>query len=229
MSLKEGGLPTLKPRILRRFIALSILGVLGPVFFVPSILASSNPRPANAQLFLFILAVSLCSTFSAWFGLLSADAAHLPMPWLRRLDRCPEPPRPSGLLPSLAFGCVFSLGAVSVLRYFHQPNLAGPLWSRLASTVFAAGTLEIVIHLLIMSVTVRLARGRVWTGILVAALFFVVFHGAGLGGQSTALIVSSILLNGIFGVTLGFFYARYGFEYLVLCHAVGHALAVTLA
>jgi Type II CAAX prenyl endopeptidase Rce1-like len=218
-----------KPRILGRFILLSGLGVLGAISFVPSILASTDPHPPMAQLSLFVLAVSAVCVASSWFGLRFADATHLPMPYLRRLDLCSEPEGGNGFLPAAGFGCVFAAGAILVLHYFHQPNLPGQLWSRVASVFFAAGSLEIVVHLLIMSMVVRLVRGRIWVGILVAAIFFVVFHAAGLSGQSTALVASSVLLNGIFGLGLGLLYARYGFESVVLCHAIGHILAVSLA
>ena len=218
-----------KPRIMRRFILLSSLGVVGAVSFVPSILASANPQPPTSQLSLFVLVVSAVCIASSWFGLRSADAAHLPMPYLRRLDLYSEPGCRIGMLFAAAFGSLFGLSAIFVLHYFHQPNLAGPIWSRIASVFFAAGSLEIVVHLLIMSIAVRLARGRIWFGISVAAVFFVGFHVAGLAGQSTALITSSVLLNGIFCLGLGLLYARYGFESVLLCHAVGHLLAVSLA
>ncbi len=218
-----------KPRILGRFILLSSLGVFGGISFVPSILASTDPHPPIAQLSLFILAVSAVCCASSWFGLRFADATHLPMPYLRRLDQPSAPVGKSGVLPAIAFGSLFAVGAIFVLRYFHQPNLAGPLWARIASVFFAAGSLEIVVHLFIMGMMVRLARGRAWVGIMVAALFFVAFHAAGLAGQSAALVTSSVLLNGIFGLGLGIFYARYGFESVLLCHALGHLLAVTLA
>ncbi len=77
-----------------------------------------------------------------------------------------------------------------------------------------------------MSMAVRLARGRLWFGILIASLFFVGYHVAGLIGQGIALVASSVLLNGIFGLGLGLLYARYGLESVLLCHAVGHVLAV---
>jgi hypothetical protein len=182
-----------------------------------------------AQLSLFVLAVSVVCSASAWFGLRFADATHLPMPYLRRLDLPSAPVGRNGVLPAIAFGSLFAIGAIFVLHSFHQPNLAGPLWSRIASVFFAAGSLEIVVHLLIMSMVVRLARGRTWVGILIAAIFFVTFHAAGLTGQSVALVAASVLLNGIFGLGLGIFYARYGFESVLLCHAIGHILAVTLA
>lgn len=218
-----------KPRILGRFILLSSLGAFGAISFVPSILASANPHPTWAQLSLFVLAVSAVCCAASWFGLRFADATHLPMPYLRRLDQPSVPVGKNGVLPAIAFGSLFAVGAISVLHYFHLPNLAGPLWSRIASVFFAAGSLEIVVHLFIMGMAVRLARGRAWVGILVATLFFVAFHAAGLVGQSAALVTLSVLLNGIFGLGLGIFYARYGFESVLLCHAVGHLLAVTLA
>jgi hypothetical protein len=39
----------------------------------------------------------------------------------------------------------------------------------------------------------------------------------------------SIAMNGFFGLGLGVIYARYGFEYVVLCHATGHARSVAFA
>ena len=62
-----------------------------------------------------------------------------------------------------------------------------------------------------------------------AAIVFTAFHAAGATGQAPALLASTILLNGIFGVGLGVLYARYGLESLVLCAAIGHLLAVSLA
>jgi hypothetical protein len=215
--------------IRNRFILLSALGAFGAISFVPSIKASAATPAPVSQLILFVAVVSAICVVSTWFGLRSADATHLPMPYLRRLDQSAEPIQKGGLVPAVAFACLFAAGAVYLLHAFHQPNLAGPLWSRLASVFFAAGSLEVFIHLLIMSGAVRLARGRVWAGILVAALFFVAFHVAGSSGQSGSLIAASILLNGSFGVALGIFYARYGFEYVLLSHAVAHILAVTLA
>jgi hypothetical protein len=90
--------PSEKPRILRRFILLSSLGVLGAISFVPTILASADPRPPMAQLLLFALVVSAICVMSSWLGLRFADATHLPMPYLCRLDRCSEP---EGVLPQL--------------------------------------------------------------------------------------------------------------------------------
>lgn len=218
-----------KPRAVGRFILLSCVSVLGAIAFLPSILASTQPPPPLAQLSVFVLVVSAVCIASAWFGLRCADAVHLPMPFLRRLDMQSETSRGNGVVPAIVCGGIFAAGAIYFLHYFHQPNLAGSLASRIASVLFAAGDLEIVIHLFIMSLAVWLTRGKVWVGILVATAFFIAFHTAGALGQSAPLIAGSILLNGGFGLLLGIFYARYGLEYVMLSHAVGHVLAVTLA
>lgn len=215
--------------IRQRFLLLTALGFAGGLAFVPSILAGANPRPRTPQLIGFVIAVTIVCAFCAWFGLRFADATNLPMPYLRRLDFPAAPSARENFLLSILFGVLFAIAAIAVLRAFHQPNLPGPLWSRVASVLFAAGSLEIVVHLFVMSTVVQIARGRRWPGILVAAVAFTFFHVAGLGGQSAALIVASTALNGVFGLGLGILYARYGFESVLLCHAVGHILAVTLA
>ena len=214
--------------IRRRFLLLTALGFAGGLAFVPSIRAGANPSPTPQQLAGFVAAVTLVCAFCAWFGLRFADAANLPMPYLRRLDFPAAPRARENFAPAISFGVLFAIAAIAVLRGFHQHNLPGPLWSRIASVLFAAGSLEIVVHLFVMSTVVQIARGRRWAGILVAAVAFTFFHVAGLGGQSITLILASTALNGIFGLGLGILYARYGFESVLLCHAVGHIIAVTL-
>jgi hypothetical protein len=215
--------------IIRRFWLLSSLGLAGAMLFLPSIVASSSPRPSSSSLILFVIVVAVVCACAAWFGLRCADAVDLPMPFLRRLDGDSETPRKQGFLVAVVFGVLVALAAIALLRFLNLPNLAGPLWSRLASTFFAAGSLEIVVHLLLMSLVVRLTAGRRWTGIAVATIFFVLFHVSGLAGQSATVFALSIAMNGFFGLGLGVIYARYGFEYVVLCHATGHALSVAFA
>lgn len=213
--------------ITRRFIVLSSLGLLGAVSFLPSIVASATPRPPSLQLLLFASVVAGVCTISTWFGLRCADAVALPMPYLRSLDHGAEAHRQNGFLAAIVFGGLFALATIGMLRSLHLPNLAGSLWSRIASVFFAAGSLELVIHLLVMSLVVRITHGRRWPGIVVAAIFFVLFHASGLVGHSTTVITLALLMNGMFALGLGLMYARYGFEYVLLCHAVGHVLAVS--
>jgi len=215
--------------ITRRFAALSLTGALGAVLFIPSIIFSAEPRPSIPQLVLFAGVVAVISAASAWFGLRCADAIALPMPYLRRLDHGAEPQRENGFLIAIVFGVLFGLASITILRSLHLPNLAGPLWSRIASVFFAAGSLELVVHLLTMSLVVRISLGRRWAGIVTSAILFVLFHAIGLSGQSVTVITLTLLMNGIFALGLGVIYARYGFEYVLLSHAIGHVLAVTFA
>ena len=120
---------------------------------------------------------------------------------------------------------MFGGGAVLLLTWFGVPNLSGPFLARIATTLFGAVTIEIVIHLAIMSGVVRFTRS-VRAGIAVSSHVFVVFHASGTFGMDPALNVSSLAMNGLFGVFFGWLYARHGFEWLVLAHAVGHAIAV---
>jgi hypothetical protein len=59
--------------------------------------------------------------------------------------------------------------ASQCLETLHLPNLAELLWSRIVSVFFAAGSLEVVVHLFV----VRITKGRRWSGVVVAAIFFV--------------------------------------------------------
>jgi hypothetical protein len=212
--------------ITNRFWLLSLLGLAGALSFLPSIAAESAQRPSVSFFAVFVLIVTLICACGTWLGLRCADAANLPMPYLRRLDGIAETPAKHGFLVAGIVGVLFALASVALLRYLRLPNLAGPLWSRLASTVFAAGSLELVCHLLLMSLVVRLTAGRRWTGVLAAAVAFVLFHASGVADQDGTVIVLSVLMNGLFGLGMGAIYARYGFEYVLFCHAVGHALAV---
>lgn len=211
-----------------RLLLLSILGLLGALSFLPTILAYADPPPGAWALVEFVLAVTLVSSLAAWLGLRAADAAQLRMPLLRRLDGASDPgPASAGALSAIVSGVLIAAAAILILHAFQQPNLGGSFSSRLASTVFAAVNLETVIHLFVMSAVVRLAGGRIWLGIVVSTVLFVIFHAAGSFNAAIPLLVASVVLNGSFGAAVGVLYARYGLEHAMLCHAVGHALAVT--
>lgn len=213
-----------------RLLLLSALSLVGALSFLPTLLANNDPPPGAITLTEFVLAVTVISSIAAWLGLRAADAAQLRMPLLRRLDGVSDPvPARGGLRSAIASGALIAAAAILILDAFQQPNMGGSLGSRLASTLFAAINLETVIHLFVMSGVVRLAGGRIWLGIVVSTLLFVIAHAAGSFSAATGLLAASVALNGSFGAAVGVLYARYGFEYAVLCHAIGHGLAVTVA
>jgi len=86
---------------------------------------------------------------------------------------------------------------------------------------------SVVLHLGAMSTVVWLARGRRAPGIVVAATLLVVFHLAGGGlDQPGRLIALIVVANGAIGLVLGWIYAAYGFELVMLGHAVAHVITV---
>ena len=90
--------------------------------------------------------------------------------------------------------------------------------------MFAAGPLEIVLQLLLMSVVVRLWRRR-WLGILIAAAALLRSTSA-THVVSATLLVAMIVGNGLIGLAIGIIYAVYGVEFAMLGHAVAHRRTV---
>ncbi|HTK50862.1 MAG TPA: hypothetical protein VL308_03175 [Gemmatimonadaceae bacterium] len=209
-----------------RMLAMGVLAAVGGVTFLP-FLAAGNGQPI-ARLIPFALVVTLVATLAAWPGLRCADATGLPMPLLRRLDgpsAGPIPRRAIGvtLVSSVGLGL---LGLLA-LHLVDAPPVPGSVAVRALSAIFAAGPLEIVLHLGAMSTVVWLARGRRAPGIVVAATLLVVFHLAGGGlDQPGRLIALIVVANGAIGLVLGWIYAAYGFELVMLGHAVAHVITV---
>ena len=79
-------------------------------------------------------------------------------------------------------GVAVGLAAVAMLSAAHLPGSAASLAVRLGSALFAAITLESVLHLAFMSGVVG-ATGQRRLGIAVATVAYVLFHMATLGGQ----------------------------------------------
>jgi hypothetical protein len=205
---------------------LAVLGALGGVTFLP-FLAAGAGKPMQ-DLFAFPIGVTIIAALAAWPGLYAADAAGLPMPWLRRLDGARTPALASHALTITIALCIL-LGIVGVitLRLIDAPALPGGSAARALSTVFAAGPLEIVLHLFLMSVVVWLSRRR-WVGILAAATALVAFHLSG-GTPPPELLVATIVANGLLGLVLGVLYAAYGLELAMIGHAVAHLVIVLSA
>jgi hypothetical protein len=210
--------------IRNRLSVLTTLSIAGAVTFLP-FLRAGNGQPIGS-LVVFALVVVILSTLAAWGGLRAADAVDLPMPYLRALDSSAE------RIPSQAWPVTFTIGIVlgaaglALLRLTSAPALPGSFLARALSVFFAAGPLEIVLHLFLMSVVVRIARGRRWFGIIIAALALVAFHLSDAAGLSTAVVLAGVVANGAIGVALGWIYATYGFEFTMAGHAVAHLITV---
>lgn len=219
----------LKPPIVRRWVALAAGSLFGLVAYVPVAQANADPAPAAGELVVPLAIAFVIAAVAAWLGLRWADATGLPMPWLRRLDGTTEPmPPPRATAISIAGALAGGAAAVITLRAFDLPNLGGSIAVKLASTIFAAVTLEIVIHLACLAGVVRLTRSH-GLGIAASTLVFLIFHAGGALAAPAPILVAVIALNGALGTFFGWLAVRFGFEYAVLAHAVAHAIAVTLA
>ena len=218
---------TTRPAVARRLVALAVLSAGGGLAFLPFLAAGSHEPISRVAPFAAI--VTVVATVAAWPGLRCADAVGLRMPLLRRLDRV-EPfstIASRGIMVTLVVSAGLGGIGLAALRLIDAPPLPGGPTARALSTLFAAGPLEVVLHLGIMSVVIWLAHGRRWIGILVAAVCLVGFHlTGGALQQPPRIIVATVLGNGTIGLALGWIYAAYGFECVVLGHAVAHLITV---
>ncbi|HEY4239053.1 MAG TPA: CPBP family glutamic-type intramembrane protease [Kofleriaceae bacterium] len=213
--------------IARRWTLLTAGALAGLLAYIPVARANVDPPPAIGELALPVAIASVIAAIACWLGLRWADATGLPMPALRRIEGTAEASERRGLAIACAGAIAGGAAAVATLHAFELPNLGGSLAVRLASTAFAAITLEVVIHLFFLAAMVRLTRSR-RIGIAVSTLVFVVFHAGGALGAPPAILVSVVVLNGALGTFFGWLAVRFGFEYAVLAHAIAHAIAVTL-
>lgn len=211
--------------IRNRWLLLTALSVVGLLAYVPA-LATMGVTASSEFILMFAAIFGAVCGLAAWLGLRWADRANLPMPWLRALDDRVAPSRADhrGTMIAIAGGVTFALASIATLRAFDLENMPGSLTVRLLSTVFAAISMEVVLHLAIMSGLTAWTRSP-WIGIAGSTLAFLLFHTAGAVNQAPEILGASILLNGTSGVFFGWLYARFGFEYLILGHAVAHALA----
>lgn len=209
-----------------RLIFFGLAGALGALTFLP-FLSAGTGLPAE-KLIAFPIVVTVAATIAAWVGLRCADSAGLPMPYLRRLDGgAKEAARPSAFLVTLVSCGLLGVMGIVALRTTGAPALPGDVGARALSTFFAAGPLETVIHLFIMSVAVWVSRRR-WVGIASGALALVLFHLGDASSAPPTLVAAMVVGNGLVGVVLGTLYSAYGFEFAMLGHGVAHLITLML-
>lgn len=211
----------------RRFLLLSGLSVAGALAFAPFLVSAAARTPG--QLASFVLVTSAVASLACWYGLGWADRVGLPLPLLRAWERR-EPMRVGrrALLVSLAVGLAIAAIGLLSLRWVGLSAGGGSLAARAASTLFAAVTLEVILHLCLMSGVAVLLRGRIGAAVVVTSALFVLFHLGNLPQQPLDVWLLSAAVNGLGGLAFGWLYATRGFEYLVLAHAVAHLVTLGL-
>jgi hypothetical protein len=225
MSAEPASVSRHPPAVRIRWWILTVVSSLGALAYVPA-LSAMGVAVGPAFVMALVVAAGIICGIAAWFGLRWADRAGLPMPFLKDLEtrqriRLLDP---GSLLLAIAGGILLGFAAVGVLRGFGLENMPGSLAARLSSTLFAAVSLEVVIHLGIMSGVVARTRSR-WCGILGAAAVFVLFHAGGVTGQPLPILATVVALNAASGLFFGWLYARFGLEHAFIAHAFAHAVA----
>jgi hypothetical protein len=213
----------------RRLRLLGLLSFAGSVLFVPFMAYTTPGGVSTVQAVVFVVATTAIALLASWRGLLLADAVKLPMPFLRAWEegiRFPSVSR-TGVVIALLGSALFAAAAIGLQGALGTPTPPSPIWARLLSAPFAAITLEVVLHLLGMSLLYRLLRGNAWGAIVGSGLLLGVFHLAGSDASwGVTLILAGV--NTTAGIFLGWLYWAFGFEYLVVAHALVHAIAVSL-
>ena len=227
MSLDVAVAPGARPPRRRRFPLLVVVSAAGSLAFVPFLLAQAAGPASADELTGFLVFTSSLAIGASWFGLGWADRLGLPLPLLRAWERgAPLRLERRALLISLAAGLAFGAIGLATLSWVGMSGGSGSLAVRAASTGFAAITLEVILHLGLMSGMAVLLRGRVRAAIVVTAALFAAFHLSDAGGQPLDVALLGAAVNGLGGLVFGWLYATRGFEYLVLAHAVAHLVTV---
>jgi hypothetical protein len=212
----------------RRLLVLAACALASAALFL-RMLASGTQQPVR-ELAGFAVVVATIATLIAWPGLRCADRVGLPMPYLRRLDGGPPLSLSKNTIAvSLAAGAGLGLASAVALRLADAPQFPGTVVARALSTACVAVPLEMVLHLGVMSIVVWMTGGRRWPGIVIALLALVALQSTGGAlDHAPAVVVISTIANAATGLMLGWIYATYGFECVVLARA-GTYLVVVLA
>lgn len=214
--------------IRKRFWFLGVLSFAGAVLYLPF---ARYAMPGGLSFFAaaaFVLVSSVVSLGAIWYGLRTADATGLPMPFLRALESGERPRGPG--VPAAAATAVASLlvaaAAVFTQRALRMPNPPAPAWAKVLSVLFAAVTLETVLHLFGMGVLMKISR-RGWVAVVGSGLLLGLFHLTGAASlDRTAIAIACA--NAVAGVLFGWLYWAFGFEYLVVAHAIAHVATLLL-
>lgn len=214
--------------IRKRFRLLGALSVAGAILYLPFAGYAMPGGLSPLRAAVFVLVSSAVSLAAIWYGLRSGDVAGLPMPFLRALEAGERPSGPAvpAAAATAAAGLLVAGVAVFTQRALNIPTPPAPAWARVLSVVFAAVTLETVLHLFGMAVLMRVTH-RGWVAVVGSGVFLGLFHMTGAASLDQATIVIACA-NAIAGVAFGWLYWAFGFEYLVAGHAIAHVVALLL-
>lgn len=206
-----------------------IVALIGALLFLPFVHAQGQLTVAGGVIFVGITGV--IAGIASFFGWRLADVLRIPSPLLRSLDGGDRDDKISlyhMVLVSVAAGAVTGLTVYGMLKLFGiSTTNPGDIWVRLATVVWASVFLEIVGHLLVQTVVLRLAKRPV-VAILIAGLVLAFgFHSGGAtGGVEQQMILSGLNFIGL--AITGVLYHYKGLESAIIAHAAMHVITLGL-
>jgi hypothetical protein len=180
---------------------------------------------------IFPFATGIATALVSWPGLRIADKTNLPMPVLRAWEQGSNfhsvgPSLHKGITVAAVGSAALSALIVVLARPAHLPANPGSLFVRLMTIPFGAVVPETVAHLFLMS-SLQLLVKRLWIAILLSSAGFVMlFHPGAIGSPAATILVYAS--NAAAATFTGWLYARYGFEFAILGHAIGHGILLGL-
>lgn len=233
---------------LRLAVFWAVLGALGTLAGFPYLIALNQPTtppPLPLPLLAILSATQsgvLLFLFS-WLGLKLGQPLGLDTPFARAFVYGKEFPIPSK--SGLSFALISGIGGgaiVLALVFLFQPflpqttqaaTLEIALWKRILASFYGGITEELLLRLFVMTSIawllwkLGLKAGEKPSGwafggaIVLAALLFGVAHlpaAAAIWTLTPIVVVRTLLLNSLVGITFGFLYWQWGLEYAMLSH-----------
>lgn len=229
---------------LRLILFLTVMGFVGGITVLPyqlSVMGEAPPVPLPVLYGVNGVQTALSAFLLSSLGFMMAEKVNLGMPVLRSW-LYPQPRRafdPKGIALSVVGGALLSVTVVLLDQWVfsrHIPELVQMPkveWWKGLLTMFYGGIFEeIVMRLFFMTFLVWIlaklfANGGIpsavyWTGILLSALLFGIGHlplaQEFFGSLTPAVILRTLLANGLLAVLFGYLYWKRGLEYAIIAH-----------
>jgi len=222
----------------------ALVGLLAGVFTVPyqletmSTLLGEQEIPVRLSVLILIgsIQIGVITLILSFLGLLMMNKTDLA---LIRQEK-----RNQGFKLALLFGVITGFMLVGFDRFVFQsliPQLADyevkfSLLALLAGVLYGGVVEEVMLRLFLMTLfiflltklkkTMELPGSYYWGVIIITSLLFAIGHfpftAVVFEGLTPALIIRSLLLNGVGGIFFGYLYWKHGLLYSIVAHMFAH-------
>jgi len=225
----------------------AVLGAVATAAVFPYVIAllpeafAKVPMPIPVVIALQLVQATALVFLLSWVGLICGNSLSLDSPLMRAwLSDGAVTIKRRRLLIVILVGSIIALALLAMDSVFQRympasfsalPKIA--FWKRIAAAPYGGIVEECLCRLFLVSVIAWMiarvfARRRTqvppwvfWIAIVAASLLFGIGHlpaAAQLWPLTTTVILRTILLNSIAGVSFGWFFWRWGLEYAVIAH-----------